>query len=55
MASAAGTRAYTGTLRGSRTLRLGDGFRGRLDELRIYDRALTAAQIQADMKRAVKS
>ena len=28
-------------------------FRGRLDEIRVYDRALTAAQIQADMARAV--
>jgi hypothetical protein len=50
---AAGTRAYTGTLRGSRTLRLGDGFRGRLDELRIYDRALSSAQIKADMAKAI--
>ena len=51
----AGTRAYTGALGGSRTLHLGERFRGRLDELRIYDRALTAAQIQADMTRAVDS
>jgi hypothetical protein len=48
---AAGSRAYAGTLRGSRTLRLGQGFRGRLDELRIYDRALSAAEIRADLAR----
>jgi hypothetical protein len=28
-------------------------FAGRLDEVRVYDRALTAEQIQADMARAV--
>ena len=50
----AGTRAYSGTLGGGSTLRIGDGFRGRLDELRLYDRALTAAEIRADMGNAVK-
>ena len=30
-------------------------FRGRLDEIRVYDRALSAAQIQADMARPVSS
>ena len=50
----AGTRAYSGTLGGGSTLRIGDGFRGRLDELRLYDRALTAAELRADMGNAVK-
>ena len=49
----AGTRSHSGPLRGSRTLRLGEGFRGRLDELRIYDRALSAAELRADMANAV--
>jgi hypothetical protein len=55
-----GTRAQTGTLRTStQPLRFGgnavwpEWFRGRLDEIRVYDRALTAAQIQADMAKAV--
>jgi hypothetical protein len=47
----AGTRAYAGALGGGSTLRIGDGYRGRLDELRLYDRALTAAEIGADMRR----
>ena len=55
-----GTRANTGSLLpGTQPLRFGgnavwgEHFAGRLDEIRIYDRALTAAQIQADMNRAV--
>ena len=58
----AGTRAQTGTLLTStQALRFGgnavwpEWFRGRLDEIRVYDRALTAAQIQADMAKAVSS
>ena len=31
-----------------------DFFRGLIDDVRIYNRALTAAQIQADMATAVK-
>ena len=49
----AGTRAYSGTLGGGSTLRIGKGYRGRLDELRLYDRTLTAAEIRADMGTAV--
>jgi hypothetical protein len=55
-----GTKAQTGVLaQTSQPLRFGGNgvwgefFAGRLDELRIYDRALSAAQIQADMNRAV--
>ncbi len=52
---AAGTRAGTGGLVNTgRSLRLGEGFRGRLDELRIYDRALTAAELRADMAAPTK-
>jgi hypothetical protein len=54
------TRAQTGSLlAGTQPLRFGgtavwaEWFQGRLDEIRVYDRALTAAQIQADMARAV--
>ena len=52
----AGTRAPAGTIAGGAyPLRFGgnavwkEWFKGRLDELRVYDRALTPAQIQADM------
>ena len=31
----------------------GEFFAGRLDEIRIYNRALTAAEIQADMNTAI--
>ena len=31
----------------------GEYFAGKLDDVRIYDKALTAAQIQADMNTAV--
>jgi hypothetical protein len=55
-----GTRAQSGALRTSaRPLRFGgnavwpEWFAGRLDEIRVYDRALTAAEIQADMTRPV--
>jgi hypothetical protein len=34
-------------------VRLGARFRGRLDELRIYDRALTAVEIRSDLATAV--
>ena len=52
---AAGTRARTGGLGNTgRSLRLGEGFRGRLDELRIYDRVLTAAELRADMAAPTK-
>jgi hypothetical protein len=51
------SRAYTGSLyTSSEPLRMGGNlvwgeyFRGLIDEVRIYNRALTAAQIQADMQ-----
>jgi hypothetical protein len=52
----AGSRPQTGRLpASSRPLRFGgnavwpEWFRGRLDEIRVYERALTARQLQADM------
>ncbi len=56
-----GTRAQTGPMVARHRAACGSAatavwpewFAGRLDEIRIYDRALTAAQIQADMTRAV--
>ena len=52
----AGTRAPAGTIAGGAyPLRFGgnavwkEWFKGRLDEVRVYDSALTPAQIQADM------
>jgi glucose/arabinose dehydrogenase/PKD repeat protein len=54
------TRAVTGALQASSgPLRFGgngvwaEWFQGRLDELRVYNRALTAAEVTADMNRAV--
>jgi hypothetical protein len=51
-----GTKAQTGALiTSTQPLRFGgdavwpEWFDGRLDEIRIYDRALTAAQVQSDM------
>jgi hypothetical protein len=56
-----GTRAVSGALVTSTgALRIGGNavwgefFRGRLDEIRIYNRALTAAEIQADMNAAIQ-
>ncbi|MCW2993439.1 MAG: hypothetical protein JWQ18_934, partial [Conexibacter sp.] len=40
----------TGALRIGGTTSWGEWFKGRMDELRIYNKALTAAQIQTDMK-----
>ena len=55
-----GSRALTGTLPNSTgVLRFGgnniwsEWFAGRLDEIRVYDRALTQAELQADMTRPV--
>jgi hypothetical protein len=55
-----GTRVVAGTLPNSTgALRFGgnnvwaEWFAGRLDEIRIYDRALTQAELQADMTRPV--
>jgi hypothetical protein len=52
----AASRALTGTIRTStQPLRIGgndiwgEWFAGRIDEVRVYNRALTANQIQADM------
>jgi hypothetical protein len=40
--------AYTGTVGGnSFPLVIGDGFEGLIDDVRIYERALTALDIQA--------
>jgi glucose/arabinose dehydrogenase/PKD repeat protein len=56
------TKAQTGSLAtSSQPLRFGgdslwpEWFKGRLDELRVYDRPLAAPEIQADMKRPVSS
>jgi hypothetical protein len=56
----AGTRAQSGALQvSSHPLHFGgnavwrEWFAGRLDEVRIYDRALSTAEIQADMRRPV--
>jgi glucose/arabinose dehydrogenase len=58
----AGSRAQTGALAtSSYPLRFGgnavwkEWFKGRLDEIRVYDRALTAAQIQADMAKPINA
>ena len=55
-----GTRALSGTLPNSTgALRFGgnnvwsEWFAGRLDEIRIYDRALTQAEVSADMTRPI--
>ncbi|MBN1527628.1 MAG: LamG domain-containing protein, partial [Thermoleophilaceae bacterium] len=55
-----GTRAVAGTLPNSTgVLRFGgnnvwsEWFAGRLDEIRVYDRALTQAEVQADMTRPI--
>ena len=49
----AGTRGHSGAAARQPHAAAGEGFRGRLDELRIYDRALSAAEIRADMGNAV--
>lgn len=58
----AGSRAQSGPVAaGSRPLRFGgtamwpEWFEGRLDELRVYDRALSAEEIRVDMLRPVSS
>jgi hypothetical protein len=59
----ASTRAQTGAMRVSTgALRIGgnslwndEWFAGLIDEVRVYNRALTAAEIQADMARPVSS
>jgi hypothetical protein len=57
----AGTRAVTGTLTNSTgVLRIGgnsiwsEWFAGRIDEVRVYNRALSQAQLQADMAAPVR-
>ena len=54
------TRALTGSLAsGAAPLSIGgngvwgEWFAGRIDEVRVYNRVLSAADIQADMTRAV--
>ncbi|HET6551326.1 MAG TPA: LamG domain-containing protein, partial [Solirubrobacter sp.] len=47
----AGARRRHGRLPSSpKRLRFGRGFNGRIDEVRIYDRALTRAEIRADLR-----
>jgi hypothetical protein len=60
--SSAGTRAVSGNiLQTSGALRIGgnsvfgEWFHGTIDDLRVYDRALSDAEIQADMNTAVPS
>ena len=58
-----GNQVYTGTettslLTNTEQLRIGIGFpdeafAGRIDEVRVYNRALTAAEVAADRLRAV--
>jgi hypothetical protein len=55
-----GSRALTGTIRTSTgVLRIGgntvwsEWFRGLIDEVRVYNRALTLQEIQGDMGKAV--
>src|SRR5213076_3340337 len=58
VASQAQTAALTataGTLQIGSDSYAGENFAGRIDEVRIYNRALTAAEIQADMNTAVGS
>ena len=43
----------TGALRIGGNGPYGEFFAGRIDEVRIYNRVLTATEIQADMNRAV--
>ncbi len=43
--------ASTGVLRIGGNSIWGEWFKGTLDELRVYNRALTQAEIQADMNR----
>jgi hypothetical protein len=45
----------TGTLQIGADAYTGENFAGRIDEVRIYSRALTAAEIQADMNTALNS
>src|SRR5213079_1370928 len=57
VASQAQTAALTataGTLQIGSDSYAGENFAGRIDEVRIYNRALTAAEIQADMTTAVE-
>ena len=39
----------------TRRIWIDEWFAGLIDELRVYNRALTAAEIQADMTRAVSA
>src|SRR5438046_5653023 len=48
-AQATPLRATTGTLQIGADSYAGENFVGRIDEVRIYNRALTAAEIQADI------
>jgi hypothetical protein len=43
-------KTSTGVLRLGGNSALGEWFKGRIDEVRVYDKALTAAQIQSDLK-----
>src|SRR5205809_107967 len=52
-AQAAPLRTTAGTLQIGADSYAGENFAGRIDEVRIYNRALTAAEIQTDMNTAV--
>src|SRR5438093_11641326 len=54
-AQTAALTATAGTLQIGADSYAGENFAGRIDEVRIYNRALTAAEIQADMNTAVGS
>src|SRR5213079_1596625 len=54
-AQATPLRTTTGTLEIGADSYTGENFAGRIDEVRIYNRALTAAEIQADMNTGVGS
>src|SRR5437762_6304513 len=54
-AQATPLRTTTGTLQIGADSYAGENFAGRIDEVRIYNRALTAAEIQTDMNTAVGS
>src|SRR5437762_3296180 len=54
-AQATPLRTTTGTLQIGADSYAGENFAGRIDEVRLYNRALTAAEIQTDMNTAVGS
>ena len=54
MATTGAIRVSTGALRiGGNTSWTNEGFAGLIDEVRVYNKALTAAEITADMAKPV--